>query len=91
MGGTTMGVKLDDDTRERLERVAEMKQRSVHWLMKDAIGRYLDREEHFEREKADDMARYQSYRDTGRHFSNDEMMSWMDGLAEKAARKSRAN
>jgi len=41
MGGTTMGVKLDDDTRERLERVAEMKQRSVHWLMKDAIGRYL--------------------------------------------------
>ncbi len=90
MGGTTMGVKLDDETRERLKRVAEMKQRSAHWLMKEAIRRYLDSEEHFEREKAEDMARYQSYRDTGRHFSNDEMMSWMDEQAEKAARKSRA-
>ena len=91
MGWTTMRVKLDDGTRERLERVAEMKQRSVHWLMKDAIRRYLDREEHFEREKAEDMPRYQSYLDSGRHFSNDEMMSWMNGLAEKSARKSRAN
>jgi len=90
MGGTTMGVKLDDETRERLKRVAEMKQRSSHWLMKEAIHRYLDSEEHFEREKAEDMARYEAYLDTGHHISNDEMMSWMDGLAEKAARKSRA-
>jgi len=90
MGGTTMGVKLDDETRERLKRVAEMKQRSVHWLMKEAIRRYLDSEEHFEREKAEDTARYQAYLDTGRHISNDEMMSWMDELAEKAARQSRA-
>ena len=90
MSGTTMGVKLDDETRERLKRVAELKQRSAHWLMKEAIRRYLDSEEHFEREKAEDMARYQAYLDTGRHISNDEMMSWMDEQAENAARKSRA-
>ena len=91
MGGTTtMGVKLDDETRERLKRVSEMKRRSVHWLMKEAIRCYLENEEPFEQEKAEDLARYQAYLDTGRHISNDEMMAWMDELAQKAARKSPA-
>ena len=89
MPGTTMGVKLDDDTRDRLKRVSEAKQRSVHWLMKEAIRRYLESEERFEREKAEDMARYQAYLDTGRHLSNDEMMDWMDDLAQRASRKAR--
>jgi predicted transcriptional regulator len=84
-----MGVKLDDETRERLKRISEMKDRSVHWLMKDAIRRYLDTEERFEQEKAEDMARYQAYLDTGRHVSSEDMTSWLDELAENAARKSR--
>ena len=88
MGGTTMGVKVDEETRERLKRVAKMKDRSVHWLMKEALRRYLESEERFEQEKAEDLARFQAYLDTGRHISNDEMMSWLDELAQKAARKS---
>lgn len=86
-----MGVKLDEETRERLKRISEMKDRSVHWLMKDAIRRYLDTEEQFEHEKAEDLARYQAYLDTGRHVSNEDMMSWLDELAETAARKSRVD
>lgn len=87
--GTTVGIKLDEQTRARLKRIAEIRRRSVHWLMKEAIERYLESEERFEQEKAEDMARYQSYLDTGRHVSNDEMMRWMDELADKA-RNSRA-
>jgi predicted transcriptional regulator len=86
MSGTTMGVKVDQETRERLKRVSEMKDRSVHWLMKEAICRYLETEERFEQEKAEDRARYQAYLDTGRHISNDEMMSWLDELAQKAGK-----
>ena len=62
----------------------------MHWLMKDAILRYLEAEERFEREKSEDVARYQAYLDTGRHISNDEMMTSLDELAEKAARQSRS-
>ncbi len=42
---TTVGVKLDKETRARLKKLGDAKQRSAHWLMKDAISRYLDAEE----------------------------------------------
>ena len=45
MARTTVGVKLDDETRTRLKRLGEIKDRSVHWLMKEAIGRYVEAEE----------------------------------------------
>jgi len=82
---TTMGVKLDEETRERLKQLGVAKQRSVHWLMKEAIARYLTVEEQHERERAEDMARYQEYLETGRHIAQGDMMSWLDGLAEEAA------
>ena len=90
MAATTLGIKLDDKTRDRLKRVSKAKDRSVHWLMKEAIQRYLESEEQYEQEKAEDLARYQAYLDTGRHISNDEMMSWLDELALNASRKSRS-
>ena len=37
MAHTTMGVKLDDDTRERLKRAATKIDRTPHWLIKQAI------------------------------------------------------
>ncbi len=90
MGITTMGVKLDDEIRARLKKLGQARNRSAHWLMKEAIRRYLDAEERFEREKAEDMARYQEYLDTGGHITNEDMMAWLDELAERADRKSRA-
>lgn len=42
---TTCGVKLDQETRDRLKVLAVRKDRTPHWLMKRAIKEYLDREE----------------------------------------------
>lgn len=42
---TTVGVKLDDETRDRLKSLGEMKQRSGHWLMRQAIQDYVESEE----------------------------------------------
>jgi predicted transcriptional regulator len=42
---TTVGVKLDDETRDRLKNLGEVKQRSVHWLMREAIQDYIEKEE----------------------------------------------
>ncbi|WJV56170.1 trifunctional transcriptional regulator/proline dehydrogenase/L-glutamate gamma-semialdehyde dehydrogenase [Prodigiosinella aquatilis] len=43
MGSTTMGVKLDESTRDRLKAAAQRIDRTPHWLIKQAIFTYLER------------------------------------------------
>jgi len=45
MGTTTMGVKLDEATRERIKAAAQQIDRTPHWLIKQAIFNYLERVE----------------------------------------------
>ena len=42
MATTTMGVKLDDATRERIKAAANRIDRTPHWLIKQAIFNYLE-------------------------------------------------
>ena len=48
MGTTTMGVKLDDATRERIKSAATRIDRTPHWLIKQAIFNYLEKLENDE-------------------------------------------
>ncbi|MFH8134819.1 trifunctional transcriptional regulator/proline dehydrogenase/L-glutamate gamma-semialdehyde dehydrogenase [Pantoea osteomyelitidis] len=41
MGTTTMGVKLDEATRDRIKQAAQKVDRTPHWLIKQAIFNYL--------------------------------------------------
>ena len=43
MGTTTMGVKLDEATRDRIKTAAQGIDRTPHWLIKQAIFTYLER------------------------------------------------
>ncbi|HGT2363809.1 TPA: trifunctional transcriptional regulator/proline dehydrogenase/L-glutamate gamma-semialdehyde dehydrogenase [Yersinia enterocolitica] len=43
MGSTTMGVKLDEATRDRIKAAAQRIDRTPHWLIKQAIFNYLER------------------------------------------------
>jgi len=81
---TTIGLKLDDETRNRLQRLGEARDRSPHWLMKTAITQFLDREERIEQERLEDEARWQRWVETGTHIDHDEMTAWLDGLAARA-------
>lgn len=45
MATTTLGVKLDDATRERLKLAAQQLDRTPHWLIKQAIFSYLEQVE----------------------------------------------
>ena len=89
MAATTVGVKLDGETRARLKKLGDTRRRSSHWLMKEAIARYLDTEERYEREKAEDLARWQRFVDTGAAIPHEEAAVRLDALAEEAARKAR--
>jgi len=89
MAVATIGVKLDEKTRERLKKLGEAKQRSTHWLMKDAITRYLASEERYELERAEDLARWQRYVDTGNALSHQDVKARLEVLANEAARKAK--
>jgi predicted transcriptional regulator len=78
----TQGIKLDDETNKRLKTLSLQRKRSAHWLMRDAIERYLTEEEQYEREKAEDISEYEDYLQTGRGLSQKEMGAWLDKLVE---------
>jgi len=79
---TSQGIKLDDETRARLKALAVKRDRSPHWIMLKAIEGYLDREEKYEREKAEDMAEYEDYLLTGEAVDNTEVVAWLEELAQ---------
>jgi len=38
-------IKLDDDLKSRIQRLADRRHRSAHWIMREAIRDYVEREE----------------------------------------------
>jgi predicted transcriptional regulator len=79
---STIGIKLDEHTKERLKQLGATRSRTPHWLMRDAIQQYLDREEHYEREKREDMERWERFQLTGRAISHDTAAAWLTELAD---------
>ncbi len=79
---STQGVKLDDETRERLIALGQLRNRSPHWLMRTAIQDFLQREEQIERDKREDMARWETYQLTGNAVSHEDAAFWLNQLAD---------
>lgn len=78
----TQGIKLDEDIRKRLKALGELRNRSPHWLMRTAIQNYLEQEESYEREKQEDMERWENYQLTGKAISHDTATEWLNSLAQ---------
>ena len=77
---STQAIKLDDETNNRLKILAQQRDRSAHWLMRDALQQYLTKEERYEREKAEDLAEYEDYLITGKAVDNETATSWLNEL-----------
>jgi predicted transcriptional regulator len=75
--GTTTPIKLDRRTRSRLKALGQARQRSEHWLLKEAIERYLEQEEDLERTKRETLERWERYEATGEHITNGAMKAWL--------------
>lgn len=75
---TTMGVKLDDDTRNRLKVLGATRQRSPHWLMREAIREYLDRAEQEEHRHQEADSAWADYQRTREAISHEAMTAWLD-------------
>ena len=77
---TTLGVKVDETLQRRLKTMAQLKDRSTHWIIKEAIEEYLAREEAIERDRREDRERWEHYALTGQAVSNAAATAWLDKL-----------
>jgi predicted transcriptional regulator len=71
------GIKLDETLHARLKALSSAKERTPHWLMKAAIEQHVDREEAYEKEKREDMERWQRYKLTGHAIPNEAVDAWL--------------
>lgn len=77
-----VAIKLDDDTRARLKRLGDARQRTPHWLMREAIAQYVDREEKREAFRHATLQAWEQYRSTGLHVRADEADAWLAQLEQ---------
>jgi predicted transcriptional regulator len=76
----TTSLKLDPETKARLLKLAHARRRSSHWLMREAIEQYVEREERREQFRQDALAAWAEYQATGLHVSAEEADAWLARL-----------
>ena len=77
---STTSVKLDTETKERIQRLAAARRRSAHWVMREAIEQYVEREEKREQFRQDALSAWNHYQTTGLHATAEEADAWLAKL-----------
>ncbi|WPL19437.1 trifunctional transcriptional regulator/proline dehydrogenase/pyrroline-5-carboxylate dehydrogenase [Thiorhodovibrio winogradskyi] len=77
-----VSIKVDEEMKARLNRLAEARQRTPHWMMREAITQYVEREEKREAFRQDALKAWEAYRATGLHLSAAEADAWLDQLQQ---------
>ena len=72
-----VAIKIDADIKERVKRLADARHRTPHWLMREAINQYVEREEKRETLKQDALKSWQEYQETGVHVTGEEVEAWL--------------
>ena len=71
-------IKIDDDLKRRIQNLADARHRSAHWIMREAIRDYVEREEAREGFKQDALASWTAYKESGRHLTGQEVRNWLN-------------
>jgi len=79
-----VAIKIDEDMKVRVKRLAQARQRTPHWLMREAITQYVNREEKREAFRQDTIKSWDEYRATGLHVTADEADAWLTELEQGA-------
>ena len=78
-----VAIKIDQDTKDRIKRLAESRQRTSHWLMREAISQYVEREEKRAVFRQDAVNAWNEYCKTGLHATGEEVIAWLDTWGEE--------
>lgn len=73
----TVSVKLDTATRSQLQHIAEIKRRTPHWIMREAILEYVRREERKAVFREETLKAWEEYQSTGLHATAEAVDTWL--------------
>ena len=79
-----VSVKLDEVLKGRVQHLAAIQRRSAHWIMREAIQQYVEREEARESVRQEALASWQEYQQTGQHLTGGETRDWLRGWGSDA-------
>lgn len=71
-------IKLDDDMKGRVRHLAQARQRTSHWIMREAISQYVEREEKREALRRDTAQAWEEFQETGLHATAEEVDRWLE-------------
>ena len=77
-----VAIKIDEDTRARIKRLADARQRTPHWLLREAVTQYVEREEKREAFRQDTLKAWDDYRTAGLHVTAEEADAWLARLEQ---------
>lgn len=72
-----VSIKLDSETRARVDGLAAARRRTAHWVMREAIVQYVGREEKREAFRQDTLKAWEEFHETGLHASAEEVDAWL--------------
>lgn len=70
-------VKLDNDMKERVQHLAATRKRTSHWIMREAIAQYVEREEKREAFRSETLEAWETFQETGLHATAEEVDRWL--------------
>ena len=71
-------LKIDNTLKDRIQHLANQRRRSPHWIMREAIQQYVEREEARERFRQEALTSWAAYKETGRHLTGQEVRTWLN-------------
>ena len=77
---TATSIKLDDTMKNRVQRLADARQRTPHWVMREAIEQYVEREESQDALRRDAFKAWEEYQESGLHLTLEEADKWLAEL-----------
>jgi predicted transcriptional regulator len=76
-------IQMDAAIQDRVDRLADSRQRTTQWMILEAIREYVDREEKREAFQQDAKKAWQEYQETGLHVTGDEVIDWLETWGEE--------
>ena len=73
-------VKIEPAIKLRVQRLAQARNRTAHWVMHEAIVQFVEREEKREAVRQDAIAAWDEYQLTGLHVTMGEADAWLAKL-----------
>lgn len=70
-------IKLDDELKGRVQNLATARRRTSHWIMREAIAEYVEREEKREALRQDTLKAWEEFQATGLHATADDVEKWL--------------